>query len=83
MDALAAVPAAHRLDTLLYQLTHLRIAFDEVTGQYLNEVQAATLTAAASKGGAQPSAEDAAAVLLGRQRLRGRDRHPVPPVAPL
>ncbi len=58
-EALAAVPPGLAAHTLQYQLLHLRLALDEVAAQL----------AAEAAGG-----EDAMALLVARQRLRGRDR---------
>jgi hypothetical protein len=88
VDALAAVPKAKARETLLYQMTHLRLGLDEVTNSRMTEQAAAsksgaTAGTAALTATASGSADDVMAGLAAKQRLRGRDRHPALPIAVL
>ncbi|KXZ50919.1 hypothetical protein GPECTOR_14g166 [Gonium pectorale] len=64
--ALSCMPADAANNTLLYQLLHLRLAFDEYAALYF----------------AEASGDDLMALLSSKQRMRGRDRRVVLPVLP-
>eukprot|EP00798_Chlamydomonas_sp_ICE-L_P014840 gene14840-20894_t len=91
MTALSLVPAGKQKDTLLYQLTHLRLCFDEFSSQHvatavaalgakdldLFEADVTSLVVSAAAVAALGAKDlDMWAVLKGRQRLRGRERRP-------
>ncbi len=71
MHALAVVPKARALDTLLYQVVHLRLSLDSLTKQLV-------MTPEQQGSLAVPPTGDAAAlaVLQARQQLVGRERQP-------
>lgn len=77
MAALGAVPPSAPLDTLLHQLTHLRLCLDAVTAQHAAEAAAG---APAGGGGASGGGDAWAGALAGRLQLQGRARQPAPPL---
>ena len=84
VDVLSVVPSGRQLDTLLYQLMCMRLCLDEVTAQYQADQAVSANLGAAGQLAAVPAvpagADDGAAALQARLRLRGRDRHPPSPV---
>lgn len=74
IEALSFVPPHRQNDTLLYQVTHLRLCLDEISSQ-LSSDAALGVNAKASGAGI----DGMSAALAARQRLRGRARQPAPP----
>lgn len=75
---LRAVPDDLHHQTLLYQLLHLRLALDEFAAMHY--AAAAAAATAGADAGAPPPQQDLAALLIAKQKLRGRDRHLALPV---